>query len=129
MGRPKIKRGVGKRWVDGKSFRLADEVRYIQRRAAEYDGRFVHIGQLVLFSTDTGDAWVLDTSDQLATRLAQGGDPLPVHIEETATNFAIGWNGQYRIDGNAFVYTDKASGRVITILGYPTHRIPQLRSD
>lgn len=70
MGRPKIKRGVGKRWVDRKSFRLADEVRYIQRQAAKYDGRFVNIGQLVLFSTDTGDAWVLDTSDQLATRLA-----------------------------------------------------------
>lgn len=84
---------------------------------------------MVLFSTDTGDAWVLDTSDQLATRLAQGGDPLPVHIEETATNFAIGWNGRYQIDGDAFVYTDKASGRVITILGYPTHRIAQLRSD
>jgi hypothetical protein len=115
--------------VDGKSFRLADEVRYIQRRAAEYDGRFVNIGQLVLFSTDTGDAWVLDTSDQLATRLAQDGDPLPVHIEETATNFAIGWNGQYRIDGNAFVYTDKASARMITILGYPTRRITQPRLD
>lgn len=129
MGRPKIKRGAGKRWVDGKSFRLADEVRYIQRRAAEYDGRFVNIGQLVLFSTDTGDAWVLDTSDQLATRLAQDGDPLPVHIEETATNFAIGWNGQYRIDGNAFVYTDKASARMITILGYPTRRIAQPRLD
>ena len=63
MGRRKIKRGVGKRWVDGKGFCLADEVRYIQRRATEYDGRFVNIGQLILFSTDTGDAWVLDTSD------------------------------------------------------------------
>ena len=36
--------------VDGKSFRLADEVRYILRRAAEHDGRVVTIGQLVLFS-------------------------------------------------------------------------------
>jgi len=31
-GRNKIKRGPGKRIVDGKSFRLADEVSYIQRR-------------------------------------------------------------------------------------------------
>jgi len=30
----KIRRGPGKRMVDDKSFRLADEVRYIQRRAA-----------------------------------------------------------------------------------------------
>ena len=47
----------------GKSFRLADEVRYIQDKAAEHDGRVVSFGQLVLFSTDTGDAWVLDVAD------------------------------------------------------------------
>src|SRR3984893_13039781 len=57
-GRKPIRRGPGKRIVEGKSFRLADEVRYIQRRAADYDGHIVTIGQLVLFSTETGDAWL-----------------------------------------------------------------------
>ena len=61
-----MKRGAGKRRVDGKSLRLADEVRYIQRRAAGHDGRVVTIGQLFLFSTETGDAWLLDPADQLA---------------------------------------------------------------
>ena len=42
--------------VDGKSFRLADEVRYIQRRAAEHDSRIVSIAQVVLFSSESGDA-------------------------------------------------------------------------
>jgi hypothetical protein len=82
-----------RRQLTGKSFRLADEVRHIQRRAAEHDGRVVTIGPLVLFSTDTGDAWVLDPAEQLATRLARDGAPLPVHIEETDTTFAIGWTG------------------------------------
>jgi hypothetical protein len=49
-GRKPIKRGAGQRIVVGKNFRLADEVRYILRRAAEHDGRVVTIGQLVLFS-------------------------------------------------------------------------------
>jgi len=40
-GRKPIKRGAGRRMVDGKNFRLADEVRYILRRAAEHDGRVV----------------------------------------------------------------------------------------
>ncbi|MGA9359731.1 MAG: hypothetical protein WBW75_17460, partial [Mycobacterium sp.] len=61
-----VKRGAGKRIVEGTGFRLADEVRSIQRRAANHDGRIITIGQLVLFSTDTGDAWLLDRSDQLA---------------------------------------------------------------
>jgi hypothetical protein len=74
-GRTTIKRGPGKRLVDGKSFHLGDEVRYIQRRAARHDGRIVSIGQLVLFSTETGDAWLLDPSEQLAAQLAHDGDP------------------------------------------------------
>jgi hypothetical protein len=61
----KIKRGAGRRSVEGASFRLADEVRYIQRRAASHDGRVVSFGELLLFSTDTGDAWLLDRSDRI----------------------------------------------------------------
>lgn len=123
MGRLKIKRGPGKQWVEGKNWRLADEVRYIQRRAAAHDGRIVTLGQLLLFSTESGDAWLLDPSDQLATPLARDGDPFSIHIEETHTNFAIGWTGAYQINGAAFVYRDKDSGNVRTILGYPTQRI------
>jgi hypothetical protein len=60
--------------VEGGSIRLADEVRYIQQRAANHDGRIVTIGQLILFSTETGDAWLLDRTDLLAARLAQNGE-------------------------------------------------------
>jgi hypothetical protein len=111
--------------VDGKGFRLADEVRYIQDKAANHDGRMVTIGQLILFSTDTGDAWLLDVTDQLAARLARDGDPEPIHLEETDTSFAIEWKGHYRIEGSAFVYSDRDTGRVTTILGYPTQKIAQ----
>jgi len=123
MGRRTIKRVPGKQWVEGKSFRLADEVRYIQKKAANRDSRVVSFGQLVLFSTETGDAWLLDVSDQLAVRVARDGDPEPVQLEETDTSFAIGWKGQYRIDGSAFVYSDRETGRVTTILGYPMQAI------
>jgi|SRR5208283_484949 len=118
-----IKRGAGKRIVEGASFRLADEVRYVQRRAAAHDGRIVTIGQLLVFSTDTGDAWLLDRSDHLAARLARDGETEPVRLEETDTAFAIGWKGRYRIDGPTFVYSDRETGRVVTILGYPTDKI------
>ena len=87
MNRKKIKAGPGKQWVEGKDFRLAKEIKYIQRRAAEHGGRFVTIGPLALFSTETGDAWILDPSDQLAARLARDGDPEPIDFEETDTNF------------------------------------------
>ena len=109
--------------MEGGSFRLADEVRRIQHRAAEHDGRIVTIGQLVLFSTETGDAWLLDRTDLLAARLARDGETAPIQIVETAATFAIEWTGSYRINGPAFVYSDRDTGRVITILGYPTDKL------
>ena len=129
VGRRTIKRRPGKQRVEGKSFRLADEVRYLQLRAAEHDGRVVTLGQLVLFSTETGDAWLLDPSDQLAARLARDGIPEPTYIEEGDTNFAIGWKGRYRFEGPAFVYTDNESGRVSTVLGYPIEQIARQISN
>ena len=98
--------------------RLADEIRSIQRRAAAHDGRVVT--QLVLFSTETGDAWLLDPSDHLAARLARDGDLESIAFEETETSFQIDWPGAYRLDGPAFVYTGRQNRRVSTIIGYPT---------
>ena len=126
MNRKNIKRGPAKQWIEGKQFRLAQEIKSIQRRAAEYDARFVTVGPLVFFSTQTGDAWMLDPSDQLAARLARDGDPEPIEFQETDTDFAIGWKGNCHIEGLAFVYADRQAGRIITILGYPTAKIAQL---
>jgi hypothetical protein len=125
MARRPRKPGTDTRIVDAARWRLVDEVQYIQRRAAEYDSRIVTIGPLVLFSTETGDAWVLDPAAHLAMPVAREGEYLPVQIEETATSFTIGWTGQYRIDGEAFVYVDQDARRVRTILGYPTRLIAE----
>jgi len=126
VNRKKVKRGLGKQWIEDKEFRLAQEINYIQRRAAEYDARFVTVGPLMFFSTQTGDAWMLDPSEHLAARLARDGDPEPIEFQETDTDFAIGWKGNYRIEGRAFVYVDREAGRILTILGYPTAKIAQL---
>jgi hypothetical protein len=122
----RIGRGPGQQIIGGRDFRLADEVRYIQRQAANQHCRIVTIGLLILFSTKTGDAWLLDPADRLAARLARDGESEPIHIEETDTTFAIGWKGRYRIEGPAFVYADNDSGRVTTILGYPTDQLAQI---
>jgi hypothetical protein len=126
VGRRTIKRRSGKTTVAGKDFRLAEEIDYIQSRAAERDGRLVTVGPLVLFSTKTGDAWLLDPADHLAARLARDGDSEELYFEETETTFAIGWKGNYQIDGDAFVYIDSNTARLTTILGYPTRRLAQL---
>jgi hypothetical protein len=125
-GRKTIRRGPGQQVVAGRDFRLADEVRYIQRLAADHHKRIVTVGELTLFSTETGDAWLLDPADGLAARLARDGESEPVRIEETDTTFAIAWKGRYRIDGPAFVYSENDGGRMTTVLGYPTDKLGQI---
>src|SRR5712691_4919339 len=93
------------------------EVDYIVARAAESDARVVTLGQLVFFSTQTGDAWLLDPEDHLALRLATDRGRLPVQIVDTATRFAIQWNASYRFEDDAFVVDDASGMRAI--VGYP----------
>jgi hypothetical protein len=72
-----------------------DEVQYIQQRAAEQESRVITLPQWLLFSTQTGDAWLLQPADHLTVPLAGDEDPLPVYIEETDKNFTIGWTGSH----------------------------------
>jgi hypothetical protein len=76
------------------------------RRAAVYTGRVISIGQFILFSTKTGDALLLDPSDQLAARLARDGTP------NRSTSDRL--EGHYRIEGAAFVNVDRDTGRTTT---------------
>ena len=109
--------------VDGKDFRVADEIRHVQRCAARHDGRIVTIGELTLFSTKSGDAWLLDKQDGFAAPLARDGDPEPIHLEETDANFTIEWKGRYRIEGASFIFVDRKTRGTRTILGYPTSQL------
>ena len=126
MGRRTIKRRAEKKHISGKDFLLAEEINYIRSRAAEHDGRLVTVGPLVLFSAETGDAWLLDPADRLAARVARDGDPEEIYFEETDSNFAIGWKGNYQIDGDAFVFADRETARITTVLGYPTRKLAQV---
>lgn len=74
-----------------------DQVRYIQRRAAECDPQIGRFNELVLFSTESGDAWLLDTVDHFANRVAQDGVARSVYIVETDTRFAIEWQGNMEL--------------------------------
>ena len=69
----------------------------------------------------------LEGKRSLAHRRSRDGDPEPFHIEENETTFTIDWKGSYRIEGAAFVYRDRETGRLATIYGYPTNKLIQMR--
>ncbi len=113
-----------KRTVLRDKIRVAGEADYIIRKAQEGDARVVTLGNIVFFSTDTGDAWMLDPEDNFALCLLRDGVKQDYTILETDSSFQIGWNARYEIRGNAFIVAS-ADGRVRTIIGYPTDEIAQ----
>src|SRR5260221_12317748 len=62
---------------------LANELDYIRKKAAARIGCVVGVGPLILFSTESGDAWMLDPADHLAARIARDGEHKSVSIAET----------------------------------------------
>lgn len=113
-----MKRGK-QRLLSGEEVSINREADYIIKKAQVHESRVVGLAGLVFFSTQNGDAWILDTADSLALCLARDGERQHFSILETPTNFQIVWEAQYLIDGQAFIVTTK-DGRVRTILGYPT---------
>ena len=111
-----------KKKLNREQISITGESNYILNRAQNYESRVVSLGSLIFFSTETGDAWILDYKDGLALCLARVGEKQPFRIVETSEKFAIEWNVNYQIEGDKFVVIQK-SGQVRTILGYPTEEI------
>jgi hypothetical protein len=111
-----------KRKVIQGDIQIAREVGYIIGKAEAHDARVVRFGPLVLFSTHSGDAWVLDPADGLALCVARDGEKQDYSILETKTKFEIGWNAKYQLDGGLFIVRT-ADGNSRSVLGYPVSEI------
>jgi hypothetical protein len=81
-------------------------------------------GPLVLFSSEDGDAWLLDPEDELVMNLAWRGARQTFEIIDTGRQYRIGWHGRYRLDGPMF-YVDTMLDNIgqRAIVGYPMDQI------
>jgi hypothetical protein len=100
------------------------ETAHIISSAQSGVARVVGLGPLILFSSDTGDAWLLDWQDKSALCLARGGVQQKFHITETEQQFAVEWTSNYEIIGDLMTVRD-TSGKAVSIQGYPTAAILQ----
>ena len=82
---------------------MLKEAEYIVGLAQAGEARIVTLSELFLFSTPGGDAFVLDTADQLAMCLAREGQPQPYRILESPGKFTIDWDGEFSLDGDCLV--------------------------
>ncbi len=118
-----------KQVVTRDAINIQKEADYIVQRAQFGESRIIRLGTFVLFSTETGDAWLLDIEDELALCLAREGERLPFRIIDTPTQFGIEWAAKFFIENEMFVVMEYG-GKVRSIFGYPTNEILQaLKSE
>lgn len=116
---------VKSRIVDLRRTSFVKEAARVQQRARRGEAVVVRLGQIVFFCANQ-DAWMLDIEDNFARCLMREGVALPHGITETKRRFAIEWNGDYTIDGDAFVWTDRETGATRSVLGYPMRMVGRM---
>ncbi len=82
------------------------------------------IGNFIFFSTQSGDAWMLDHRDNRALQLVDTCKVLNYKILESKDRFAVEWKDRFQIQDDLFITTNKDKERVIR--DYPTKTIQGL---
>lgn len=119
----KKRKNLQRRIVKRKRGDIASEANYIISCAKKNNARFVSFGPLLFFSTENGDAWMLDPEDSLALCLARECEPQSVNFDETDANFKIEWTADYQIDDGVFHVFDRLTHKVTSYFEYPIHEI------
>lgn len=79
------------------------EVRYLLSCAEKREGKLIVLGALILFSTEEGDAWMIDPEDKGANCLMEGFERKPVKAFDTENQYIVEWESLYKIDGDCFM--------------------------
>lgn len=113
-------------FIDPAKLSFTAEVDYIIECALKGSCTLVRLKTCILFSSEDGDAWLLDAEDHRALCLLWRGERQPAKIVEDAKTFYVEYDGVFEIVGMCFrVASDNRNIGQRTIMGYPLHDIAE----
>lgn len=81
------------------------------------------IGVFVLFSSENGDAWLLELTDMDALLVARGGKAVEIEIVESAETLEINWSHRFSVKNKQMRVTAYADKKEEDLVGCPVHSI------
>ncbi len=102
---------------------LSGTVTELQETAARKEKVLKELGVFILFSTEEGDAWLLETTDMDGVQVADHGEKIDVEIEENSETIEINWSHSFSIKNKKFITTSYADRTEKQWEGYPAHAI------
>ncbi len=102
---------------------IVEEVERIISFAEHRRCLIAYFGNLILFSTERGDAWLIDPKRKYALCLALAGKRQKFEVSDKDKKYMIAWTSDFYIISNKFVVTDDKTKRIKTYYGYPTKEL------
>ncbi len=126
MNRRKLQRAKGLQKASNRSqdMIMTHKASQMVDNALVKDPKVDCIGNFILFSTVSGDAWMLDHRGNRALKLAEKGQALSYRIIETKEKFSIEWKERFRIEDDNFIATRNNEEKIYP--EYPTKTLSSL---
>lgn len=102
---------------------LLAEVEKVQQTAMLRQESCRELGVFVLFSTQDGDAWVLETTERDAFQAGAAGLPLPLPVHENREVIEVDWSHSFALCGRRLRLTEHESGAETELRRAPTMQI------
>jgi len=102
---------------------LVHEIELVQKAAAENRQMIKELGVFILFSTDAGDAWLLEITDSDGVQLARAGVAIDPLIDQSPETIEVNWTHTFAIRNREFEITAYADRSVQVLPGYPSQEI------
>lgn len=113
--------------IDPTKLSFTSEVEYIIACALKGTCKVVRLESCILFSTDDGDAWLLDADDHRALCLLWHGERQSTEIIEDEQTFYVEYDAVFDTSMDSFqVASENPKIGQRTIFGYPAHEITEL---
>jgi hypothetical protein len=106
-----------------KTISLAEEIEIIQTAAEKGRKQMRELGVFVLFSTESGDGWLLEVTCQDALLLSSAGKAVGIEMEVTPETIAVNWSHRFAIRNKVFETTAYEDKKVVSYPDYPTASI------
>ena len=102
---------------------LMGNVEKIQSAAVEKKQHIIEIGVFILFSTSTGDSWLLELTDSDCIQLADKGKIIEASINESPEVIEVDWSHTFSITNKQFEIVGHKDKRKQVLAQYPTMEI------
>lgn len=102
---------------------LMAAIETVQSRAAAMKVTFHELGVFLFFSDQAGDAWMLEATESDAVQIAQGGQPLPVSIDERPETIEINFSHTFAFNNRELTLTAYADKSESVLDRAPTQQI------